>query len=140
MVNVNKKVQALIATLGPNMRYFMEQEGCEYRTANALGLAVGMSPNTIRYYIDPDKRPKYATTKKTMSAPSLDKLVLIADKLHCEVWELLHPDIERVRRDAARLQRIDEEYRKAQVVDGVPSSATDLQGITTRSKGGKRRA
>ena len=73
-----------------------------------------------------------------MSAPSLDKLVLIADKLDCDVWELLHPDVEKARRDAARLQAIDEQYR--QTADGVPPSAIDLQGITTRSKGVKRRA
>lgn len=87
-----------------NLKYFMGQEGCSYRTPNALGVAARVSPNTVRNYLDPSKRT--VTADKPDGYPRLDILGDLADKLNCEVWELLHPDIDRSQRERFHYQNM----------------------------------
>lgn len=81
----------------------MGRPSCDYKTANALGVAAGVNPGTVRYLIDPAKRVT-TTAKKPEGYPLLDILGKLADKLGCEVWELLHPDIERSIRERLTYQ------------------------------------
>jgi hypothetical protein len=80
-----------------NLRYFMAQPGAAYTNANSLGVAAGIAPNTVRNLLDPTKRT--TTAEKPEGYPTLDKLAALSLKLGCEVWELLHPDIERSKRE-----------------------------------------
>ena len=79
--------------LTDNLRYFMRRESSLYKTPNALGIAAGIAPNTVANLLHPEKRT--VTSSKPKGYPTLDKLQAIATALGCEVWELLHPDIER---------------------------------------------
>jgi hypothetical protein len=77
--------------LANNLRFFMQRSKL-YKNANALGVAAKVAPNTVRNLLDPKKRT--VTAEKPEGFPNIDKLVPIAQALNCQVWELLHPDIE----------------------------------------------
>ena len=79
--------------LARNLDYLMKLPGAHYPNANALGNAIGMSPNTIRNLLHPERRPSHG--EKPLGFPTIDTLQKVAEKLGREVWELLHPDIER---------------------------------------------
>lgn len=91
------KSPPLNTVIARNLKYWMRREGCLYPNANSLGKAAGIAPNTVRNLLDPSKRT--VTSEKPDGAPTLDKLEKIAEKLECEVWELLHPDIEKSLRE-----------------------------------------
>jgi hypothetical protein len=82
------------AILARNLAHFMNRPGAPYPNANALGVACGMSPNTIRKMLTPAKRV-YQSRTKGAGLPASMTLVLLSEKLGCDVWELLHPDLER---------------------------------------------
>lgn len=96
------------ALISKNIKYFMELKDCAYKNANALAGAAKLSPNTVRNYIDPDKRT--VTEGKPLGFPTLDKLAKLAKPLNCEVWELLHPDIERSRRERFMYLQIEQDF------------------------------
>lgn len=98
----------LSALLAKNLQFFMQRSGCPYPNANALGKAAGISPSSVRHYLEPQKRP--ASTRKPVGFPTLDKLAAIADKLGVDVWELLHPDIERSLSEREMYRRIELDY------------------------------
>lgn len=109
---------ALNETLAKNLRYFMQQDSCPYKNANALGVAAGLSPQTIRNILTPVVRP--TTCAKPVGYPTLDKLATIAAALGCEVWELLHPDLARSRAERAL-------YKMAKpAIDSVTKSTNAL--------------
>ena len=76
-----------------NLNYFMQRPKSLYKNANALGKVAKIAPNTIRNLLDPTKRT--VTAEKPDGFPLLDTLAKIAPHLGCDVWELLHPDIEK---------------------------------------------
>lgn len=88
----------LSAVLSRNLKYFMSLKSSTYRNANSLGKAARVSPNTVRNFLEPKRRT--TTIWKPDGYPTLDKLEAIAKALDCAVWELLHPDIEKVKREA----------------------------------------
>lgn len=98
----------LSVLLAKNLQFFMQRPGCLYPNANALGKAAGISPSSVRHYLEPHKRP--ASTRKPVGFPTLDKLAAIAEKLGVEVWELLHPDIERSLSEREMYRRIESDY------------------------------
>lgn len=98
----------LNAVLGENLSFFMKREDSPYRNANALGKAAKVAPNTIRNLLDPEKRT--TTASKPRGYPTLDKIEKIATALKCEVWELLHPDIQRSIRERAFYANIERDY------------------------------
>lgn len=99
----------LSEVLARNLKYFMKLPGCPYPTANALAVAAGISPNTVRYYMDPRKRPP--TTDKAQGFPTLDKLEILAGRLGRDTWELLHPDIERSVRERDFYKQIESDFK-----------------------------
>lgn len=82
------------AILARNLAYFMSKPDALYTNANALGVACSMSPTTVRKMLEPTKR-SYQSAKKGPGPPSTVTLVMLAEKLGCQVWELVHPDLER---------------------------------------------
>lgn len=92
-----------------NLAFFMSRESCLYKNANALGVAAGVAPNTIRNLLDPSKRT--TTRDKPEGYPTLDILGKIALKLPCEVWELLHPDIEKSIREREMYLRLEHSFK-----------------------------
>lgn len=138
MIASMKKVEELMGALARNLHYFMRLPGCPHTNANLLHKASGVAANTIRYYLNPKKRPEYRTITKDVSSPSLDKLVKLADALGCEPWELLHPDIEKARADQRTLQALEERYRETREESGVPREAAILHGSPSRQRPKKK--
>ena len=95
------------ALISKNIKYFMGLSE-NYKNANALAGAAKLSPNTVRNYMDPEKRT--VTEGKPLGFPTLDKLAKLAKPLRCEVWELLHPDIERSRRERSMYSKIEQDF------------------------------
>lgn len=91
------KHEDLRLLLAKNLRYFMGREKSLYRNANALGKAAKIAPNTVRNLLGTIKRT--TTEDKPEGYPTLDKLEAIAKALGCQVWELLHPDVEKSKRE-----------------------------------------
>jgi hypothetical protein len=114
------KDRQLQATLARNLRYFMGRETCPYKNPNALGIAAGVSPNTVRNLLDPSRRT--TTSTKLEGFPTMDKLVSICDKLGCAVWELLHPDIERSIREREMYQAIESDYQRKIAMASSPGA------------------
>lgn len=93
------KKQGLQQVVAGNLDYFMKRDDCLYPNANALSKATNgkVSPNTIRYLLDPKRRT--VTTKKGEGYPTIEKLESLAQKLpKCETWMLLHPELDRALR------------------------------------------
>ena len=84
-------------TLAHNLRYFMSRKESLYKNANALGVAAKIAPNTVRHLLG--TIPRTLGKKKPVGYPTLDKLEAIAKVLNCDVWHLLHPDIEKFIRE-----------------------------------------
>lgn len=108
----NKDVALIIAK---NLRYFMKLPAKNttvprFRSARALGIKAGVSPNTVSNYLKPKQRT--VTLDKPEGFPVLDKLAKLASELECDVWELLHPDIEKERREKAMYQEIIASFHK----------------------------
>lgn len=103
------KEKDLRRTMARNLAFFMARESCPYKNANALGVAAKVAPNTIRNLLDPSKRT--TTSAKPDGYPTLDILDKIAQKLPCEVWELLHPDIEKSIREREMYKRIEHSFK-----------------------------
>jgi|GEM_PF-5664230 len=108
MLEFMEKKSALSKVIAANLRFFMERPGCEYRNANALGIAAKVAPNTVRNLLMPTRRT--VTLSKPEGYPTLDKLERIAEKLECEVWELLHPDVKRSLREREMYKNIEHDY------------------------------
>lgn len=99
----------LSKTMSRNLAFFMSRESCLYKNPNALAVAAGVAPNTIRNLLDPSKRT--TTRDKPEGFPTLDILGKIASKLPCEVWELLHPDIEKSIREREMYLRLAHDFK-----------------------------
>lgn len=112
----------LALVLAHNLKFFMSRTD-DYQNANALGVAAGVSPNFVRYLLDPKKRT--TTTEKPQGSPTLDKLDAIAGKLGCQVWELLHPNVERSFHEREMYGKIEQDF-----VDRM--KATTPQGPASR--------
>lgn len=96
--------QELYEAFVRNLRELRQKKG--YKSANALAAMIpGLSPNTIRAWERLHLRGK---ERKGRTYPRLDALERVAERLNCEVWELFHPELDKLRRDLARLKRIDE--------------------------------
>ena len=114
----NNDLRAVVAR---NLGFFMNRPGCQYPNANALGIAAKVSPNTIRYLLHPSRRP--VTASKPDGYPTLDKLEKIAQKLTCEVWELLHPNIEKSIRERAMYKKLEQDFKALPPVGAKESVA-----------------
>lgn len=103
------QIKDLRRVVARNLRFFMERETCAYRNPNSLGVACKVSPNTIRNLLDPSRRT--TTSAKPEGYPTLDILEKVALKLSCEVWELLHPDIEKSIREREMYLRLEHSFK-----------------------------
>lgn len=122
----------LLDNLGRNLRYLMKSKGL---TAYRLAQTTSLSATTIRAYADNDTRKDYTPITKQKSAPMLDKLGELAEALDCQVWELLHPDLQLARRNARRLHAFDAAAQQTDTVsDGVPKTAIDLNAVSGRKR------
>lgn len=107
-VTTMQKPDDLRWLIARNLKFFMSRENCPYPNPNALGVAAKIAPNTVRNLLDPTKRT--TTTEKPDGYPTLDKLGAIAEKLGIQVWELLHPDIERSLRERDMYRTIESDF------------------------------
>lgn len=110
-----------------NLKYFMEREGSLYRNANALGVVAKVSPNTVRNYLDPKKRT--VTVDKPDGYPRLDILGTLARYLGCEVWELLHPDIQRSLNEREMYKTIESDFMQR-----MKAEAEKADRVVTRGR------
>ncbi len=109
--------------LAHNLRFFMaNNEAC--KNANALATKAGIAPGTVRNYLDHRKRT--VTTEKPEGFPTLDILATLAVHLGCEVWELLHPDIERSIREREMYEKIETDF------SGLASQTSLVAGTEAR--------
>lgn len=104
-----------------NLKRFMAAPGCLYPNANALSVATNgkVSPGTIRNLREPEKRT--TMPERTEGYPRIDTLETVASLLGREVWELLHPDLDRSTKER-------ELY--AQVMGLVSADATPAAPLT----------
>jgi len=86
----------LASAFATSLRYFMGD-----RTPNDVGVKLGKSPNTIRNWL----RLSDPTEHNSGNFPQIDTLDAVAKELDCEVWELLHPDIEQLQSDLALISK-----------------------------------
>lgn len=93
-----------------NLRFFMGLR--RFKSANALAVAAGVAPGTVRNYLDPRKRT--TTSDKPEGYPVLDLLGKLAVKLECDVWELLHPDIEQSLRERDMYRKMETSFKLIQ--------------------------
>lgn len=68
--------------------YFLGKKKESYDSERALAEALGVAPNTVGNWFPMDGTEPSAKAR-------IDKLAIVASKLNCEVWHLLHPDIGR---------------------------------------------
>lgn len=99
----------LRAVIARNLAFFMGRPKAPYSNANSLGIAAKVAPNTIRYLLHPSRRPTLAS--KPEGYPTLDKLEKIAHTLSCEVWELLHPNIQKSLREREMYRQLERDFR-----------------------------
>ncbi len=77
-----------------NLRFFMKRSAnCQNANALAVASRGRVSAGTVRNLLD--KRKRTTTLEKQEGYPQLDTVAAVAEVLGREVWELLHPDIER---------------------------------------------
>jgi hypothetical protein len=94
--------QELYEALARNLRDKWKKKG--FRSAHDLSTKIpGLSSNSIRgwLYLADKKKPRHVK-----SYPRLDLLERVAERLGCDIWELFHPDIDRLRKDLAELERL----------------------------------
>jgi len=90
-----------------NIHKFMEKRG--FASVRQLALMAGVAPNSLGNWLNlPSKDPT-----KTKTYPQLDSIEQVAEKLNCEVWELFHPDVEKLNKDLEALKG----YREASKQD-----------------------
>lgn len=121
-----EKDQDLNAVIARNLKFWMSRPGSPYRNANALGAAAGIAPNTVRNFLDHKKRT--TTLDKPEGYPTLDKLALLAEKLGCAVWELLHPDIERSMSEREMYRKVQADFERIQA---EATKAADAKPVST---------
>ncbi|MCR4304960.1 MAG: hypothetical protein NUV63_12190 [Gallionella sp.] len=109
--------------LAHNLRFFMARSEL-YKNPHALGIASGVAPNTVSNYLDHKKRT--VTIEKAEGFPTLDRLASLASKLQCDVWELLHPDIEQSIRMREMYEKIEADYAARQ---SKPSERAQVHSI-----------
>lgn len=95
------KRKELAQVIARNAKALLEKKSRDFPSVNALATAINTpvhraSANSIAYVFKPTKRPR--GDKHADTLPRLDTLSLVAEKLGCDVWELLHPDIQALRR------------------------------------------
>lgn len=95
------KHEDLNAVIARNLARFMDEPGCPYSNANALSVATKgrVSPGTIRNLRNPEKRT--TMPERTDGYPRIDTLEAVVTPLGRQVWELLHPDIDRSTKERA---------------------------------------
>jgi transcriptional regulator with XRE-family HTH domain len=77
---------------------------------NQLAKDSGVGQTTISLYLYPQRRA--ATGGKSPPGPTLERVALLAKILHIEPYLLLHPDMQRARREQEMYRKIEEEYRQ----------------------------
>lgn len=103
----------LAEMVAQNLQYLMDRPGCPYPNANALGVAAGISPATVRNILNPAARPYEPQSKKKKTGyPTLDNLELIAGKLGCDVYLLLHPNISRALEEKEMYKMLERTFTK----------------------------
>ena len=100
---------SLNRVLAKNLAYFMARTE-SLGNANALGLKAKIAPNTVSNLLRPHRRT--VTDTKPEGYPTLDKLARIAAALGIEVWELLHPDIEKSLREREMYRALEKDFRR----------------------------
>lgn len=110
--------------LAHNLDFFMKRSEL-YTTPRALGIAAGVAPNTVSNYLDHKKRT--VTAEKPEGFPTLDRLANLASRLECEVWELLHPDIERSIREREMYSKIMADFTAATVLSASSSRTLGVE-------------
>lgn len=102
--------EQLNAIVKKNLAYFMALPSCAYKNPNALAEKAEVASNTIRNLLDPTKRT--LSGQKKDGYPTIETLAAIAPHLGCEVWELLHPNIERSRREREMYRHIESDFNR----------------------------
>lgn len=115
-----KKLAEIIAR---NAGRLLAMRRREFPTPNALATAINtptkrVAPNSVTYILEPAKRPKGRMHSDTL--PRLDTLAHVADKLGCEVWELLHPDLPALRAKLDAYERMIQTISRAPDDDPSP--------------------
>lgn len=102
-------MQDINAIIAKNLRFLMDRPGSTLSNPTSLGKAAGVAANTVANLLDARKRT--TTSAKPVGYPTLDKLVRIARALNVQVWEILHPDIERSLREREFYARIERDFK-----------------------------
>jgi hypothetical protein len=94
--------QELYEAFARNLRTLWEKKG--FNSAHDLASKIpGLSSNSIRGWISlaDKKRPRHAK-----SYPRLDLLERVAERLGVDIWELFHPNLDKLKKDLAELERL----------------------------------
>lgn len=91
-----------------SMHYYLKKRGYSGNMGRGLSSFLGISTNLA---------PLWMTGA---NAPNVDTLADVAEKLKCEPWQLLHPNIEKLNKDLEKLRRIEsiinEEEKAAETI------------------------
>ena len=104
----NMKTAPLSLIVAKNLAYFMGRSE-HYKNANAIAVKAKIAPNSVRNLLDPKKRT--VTADKPDGVPQLDTIQKVAEVLAVEVWQLLHPDIEKAIRQQEMYKQIEKSYK-----------------------------
>jgi transcriptional regulator with XRE-family HTH domain len=126
--------------LAKNLKAAMEARFDGVVNQSELARVSGVSQKSISNLLHPENREKAKakdgeTEGKEGKVPStsLATLVDLAKALNVEVWELLHPNLERSRREHQFYQQIDRAYKKLPPL----GEAEIIEIAQNRRKGGK---
>jgi len=119
-MSAEKKAIAAMANLKRSVDYFLTLKEKSPESDRELAHYLGLAANTVGNWF-PKSGEKPATNAR------VDKLAIVANKLNCEVWQLLHPDIQSLQRDLDRLESIRRMWpEKLETDESQPVS--DLEG------------
>lgn len=106
----------LAIVIAENVKRLMKEQGV-YRNPNALAKAINtptrkVSANSIAYLFKPERRPKGEKIRNTL--PRLETLAHAASKLDCQVWELLHPNLDKLRLKLRAYEAVKDAHESAE--------------------------
>lgn len=101
--------ESIAELLARNLKQAMDAANAGRGISQAqLSKISGVAQTTISLMLRPNDRRN--PLGKGGSSPTVERIAMLARSLHCQPWELLHPDVDRARREHQMYEQIRREY------------------------------
>jgi transcriptional regulator with XRE-family HTH domain len=123
--------------LARNLKAAIERKYGEINQSQ-LARDSGVPQTTISLILTPERRTPLASGE--LPSPTLSKIAALAAKLDVNLWELLHPDPAKARREQDFYEKLEENFRNLPATKGalaenlVGSISVDEAPRTTKKK------